>query len=76
MATSYIPDEGDVVWVNFSPQSGHEQAGRRPAVVLSRKTYNIKNLDWQARQAERKGKVTPAELAEIKSKIKSLLGLA
>lgn len=39
MAT-YIPDEGDIVWLNFTPQSGHEQAGRRPAVVLSPKAYN------------------------------------
>ena len=36
----YIPDEGDIVWLNFTPQSGHEQAGRRPAVVLSPKAYN------------------------------------
>lgn len=40
MAASYIPDEGDIVWLNFTPQSGHEQAGRRPAVVLSPKAYN------------------------------------
>jgi len=39
MAT-YVPDEGDIVWLNFTPQSGHEQAGRRPAVVLSPKAYN------------------------------------
>ena len=31
----YVPDEGDIIWLNFTPQSGHEQAGRRPAVVLS-----------------------------------------
>lgn len=36
----YIPDEDDIVWLNFTPQSGHEQAGRRPAVVLSPKAYN------------------------------------
>lgn len=36
----YLPDEGDIVWLNFTPQSGHEQAGRRPAVVLSPKAYN------------------------------------
>jgi mRNA interferase MazF len=36
----YIPDRGDLVWINFSPQEGHEQAGRRPAVVLSPKRYN------------------------------------
>lgn len=35
-----VPDEGDIVWLNFTPQSGHEQAGRRPAVVLSPKAYN------------------------------------
>ena len=37
---TYIPDESDVVWLDFTPQSGHEQAGRRPAVVLSPKAYN------------------------------------
>lgn len=40
MEVSYVPDEADIVWMNFTPQSGHEQAGRRPAVVLSPKTYN------------------------------------
>jgi len=112
MAT-YVPDEGDIVWLSFTPQSGHEQAGRRPAVVLSAKAYNqrsgllvcvpitnqikgypfevvlggdaatgaaladqVKSLDWKSRQAERKGRVTPSELAEIKAKIKALLKLA
>jgi len=112
MVASYVPDEGDIVWLNFTPQSGHEQAGRRPAVVLSPKAYNrraglivcvpvtnqikgypfevvlsgagatgaaladqVKSLDWQARQAERKGTATMAELAEIRAKIKSLLQL-
>jgi len=37
---AYVPDEGDIVWMNFTPQSGHEQAGRRPAVVLSPESYN------------------------------------
>lgn len=37
-----MPDAGDVVWVDFSPQAGHEQAGRQPAVVLSPKIYNEK----------------------------------
>lgn len=36
----YIPVSGDVVWIDFNPQAGHEQAGRRPAVVLSPWTYN------------------------------------
>jgi mRNA interferase MazF len=39
---SYIPAPGDVVWLEFTPQAGHEQAGRRPAMVLSKKTYNEK----------------------------------
>lgn len=35
-----IPDKGDLVYLNFSPQSGHEQAGHRPALVLSPKLFN------------------------------------
>ena len=42
MSASYIPDTGDIIWLNFIPQTGHEQAGRRPAVVLSPKVYNSK----------------------------------
>jgi len=37
---TYIPDRGDVVWLDFDPQSGHEQAGHRPALVLSPALYN------------------------------------
>ena len=37
---SYVPDRGDVVWANFNPQAGHEQAGMRPALILSRKATN------------------------------------
>ncbi|RWX79077.1 endoribonuclease MazF [Neorhizobium lilium] len=36
----YVPDAGDIVWLEFSPQAGHEQVGRRPAVVLSPASYN------------------------------------
>ncbi len=36
----YVPDEGDIVWLTFTPQSGHEQAGRRPALILSPREYN------------------------------------
>jgi mRNA interferase MazF len=42
MAGSYIPQAGDIVWLNFTPQAGHEQAGHRPALVLSPKAYNQK----------------------------------
>src|SRR4051794_2575981 len=39
---AYVPDRGDAVWINFNPQAGHEQAGRRPALVLSPAAYNRK----------------------------------
>ena len=39
---AYIPRQGDFVTVSFSPQSGHEQAGRRPALVLSKNLFNQK----------------------------------
>ena len=38
----WVPDRGDVVWIDFNPQAGSEQAGRRPAVVLSPAAYNGK----------------------------------
>lgn len=40
VASRYVPDRGDLVWLSFSPQRGREQAGRRPALVLSPKRYN------------------------------------
>ncbi len=42
MVSRYIPERGDIVWLNFTPQSGHEQTGKRPALVLSPKQYNSK----------------------------------
>lgn len=101
---AYVPDAGDIVWLNFTPQAGHEQAGHRPAVVVvSPMRYNqtglmlccpmtskvkgypfevliagptpsvvlsdqVKNLDWRARLARRKGTVTEAELGEVRAK--------
>jgi mRNA interferase MazF len=38
----YVPERGDAVWLDFNPQAGHEQAGQRPAVVLSPASYNGK----------------------------------
>jgi len=38
----YIPAQGDIVWLQFNPQAGHEEAGRRPALVISPKEYNRK----------------------------------
>ncbi|HTS47835.1 MAG TPA: endoribonuclease MazF [Bryobacteraceae bacterium] len=42
MAGPYVPDSGDIVWLDFAPQAGHEQAGHRPALVLSPASYNRK----------------------------------
>lgn len=56
MARRYIPARGDVIWITFNPQAGHEQAGRRPALVLSPSSYN--------------GKVGLALLCPITSQIK------
>ena len=53
---AYIPDSGDLVWIMFNPQAGHEQAGHRPALVLSPKAYN--------------GKVGLAILCPITSQVK------
>ena len=36
----YVPDRGDAVWLTFEPHAGHEQSGRRPAVVISPRRYN------------------------------------
>ncbi len=113
MAGHYVPKPGDVVWLEFDPQAGLEQAGTRPAVVLSPAAYNaktsvmvccpitnqvknypfevvirgnsnvtgailsdqVKNLDWRARKARHKGKVSDDELAETLGKIRALLGM-
>lgn len=42
MARGYVPDSGDVIWLQFDPQAGHEQAGHRPALVISPASYNQK----------------------------------
>ncbi|KGJ12032.1 endoribonuclease MazF [Paracoccus versutus] len=105
----WVPDSGDIVWLNFDPQAGHEQAGHRPALVLSPARYNglrgmmlccplttklkgypfevvisqnppsavlvdqVKSLDWRARKARHKGKVTAVVLADVRAKLRALL---
>jgi mRNA interferase MazF len=105
-----VPEAGDIIWLQFDPQAGHEQAGHRPAVVLSPQSYNgraglllccplttqikgypfevsitgapasvaladqIKSLDFAARRARFKGKVSSRELFEIRAKAAALLG--
>ena len=111
MARRFVPDTGDIVWLEFSPQAGHEQAGRRPTLVLSPAAYNkngmmlccpmtsqikgypfevivrtkeaggavlsdqVKSLDWRARKAIPKGKISAGELDEVRGKISALLNL-
>jgi mRNA interferase MazF len=110
VATPYVPAAGDIVWIDFNPQAGHEQSGHRPAVVLSPAAYNdkaglfvccptttrskgypfevrlsgqpksvaladqVKSFDWRARKAIRKAQATSAELAEIRAKLRALIG--
>ena len=40
VAKDYVPGRGDIVWLDFTPQAGHEQMGRRPALAISPKSYN------------------------------------
>jgi mRNA interferase MazF len=40
VARGWVPEAGDIIWIDFNPQVGHEQAGHRPALVLSPATYN------------------------------------
>jgi len=42
MPAAYCPARGDIIWLDFNPQTGHEQRGRRPALVLSPESYNRK----------------------------------
>ena len=42
VARAYVPDAGDLVWLTFDPQAGHEQRRRRPALILSPRLYNAK----------------------------------
>ena len=43
MRAAFVPEAGDFVWLTFDPQAGREQAGRRPALVLSPRAYNVKS---------------------------------
>jgi mRNA interferase MazF len=108
--SGYVPDAGDIIWIEFDPQSGHEEAGHRPAVILSPAAYNakaglivccptttkvkgypfevalsgevasvaladqVKSFDWRARRATWKGRATTAELADIRAKLRAVIG--
>ncbi len=40
VATTYVPDRGDILWLDFTPHAGHEQGGHRPGLVVSPRSYN------------------------------------
>ena len=42
MPRRYVPDRGDIIWLQFNPPAGHEQAGHRPTLVVSPRSYNQK----------------------------------
>jgi mRNA interferase MazF len=60
---SYVPRRGDIVWLSFDPQAGHEQAGRRPAFVVSPEAYNRKTGLFLACPVTSKVKGYPFEVA-------------
>jgi mRNA interferase MazF len=110
---AYVPDAGHLIWFSFSPQAGREQAGRRPALVLSPRGYNaraglcllcpitsqikgypfevaipdglpfrgvvlsdhLKSADWRARSAGFAGNAPAQILAEVRARVKPLLGI-
>ena len=63
MTGGYVPRRGDLVWLSFDPQAGHEQAGRRPAFVLSPESYNRKTNLLLACPVTSKVKGYPFEVA-------------
>lgn len=63
MVAAYIPDAGDIIWLNLNPQAGHEQAGHRPAIVLSPKAYNSRTGLCLAVPVTTQSKGYPFELA-------------
>lgn len=106
----YVPDRGDIVWLDFDPQAGHEQAGNRPALIISPMIYNdvglaivcpitnstkgytfevplpsginttglvladhIKSIDWRARKAKFKEKVSVEFVAEVISILSTII---
>ena len=72
MVINYIPDRGDIVWFNFSPQLGHEQAGLRPAIVVSPRSYNERSGMMLACPITSKAKGYPFE---VSIKVKNVEGV-
>ncbi len=60
VGSTNVPLRGDVVWIDFNPQAGHEQAGRRPTIVLTTKDFNDKTslvvlcpITWSSTREQR-----------------------
>ena len=70
---AYIPNKGDLIWLDFSPQTGHEQKGKRPAIVLSPKEYNKKTQLALCCPITSNKKGYPFEVILNKQKIKGVI---
>jgi len=69
----YVPDRGDLVWLDFNPQVGHEQAGKRPALTVSPKAYNEKTGLGLFCPITSHQKNYPFEVGIIRSKISGVI---
>ena len=70
---SYIPDRGDIAWVNFSPRRGREQKGQRPALVLTVKYYNERSGLALVCPITSKKKGYPFEVGFVAKKIEGVV---
>ena len=70
---NYVPERGDLIWVNFSPTHGHEQSGKRPALVISPIGYNTKTNLAIVVPITSQEKGYPFEVGFLSSKIKGVV---
>ncbi len=70
---SYIPNRGDIAWVDFDPIKGHEQGGKRPAFVVSSRVYNSKSHMALICPITSKAKNYPFEVSIAIGKIKGVI---
>jgi mRNA interferase MazF len=73
MVKRYIPEQGDIVWIELDPTKGHEQQGRRPALVLSRGVYNTPSHLMQVAPITSHPKGYPFEVAVHTKKIQGVI---
>jgi len=70
---TYVPKQGDIIWVNFSPADGHEQKGKRPALVVSKNSYNEETQFLLACPITSKIKKHPLEVIVLSEKISGVV---